>query len=103
MNIAEVITTAMISVFQNSGNLEKESKELKFNRYIKYMLIKSRPNRRLHNISKYLWNAIKKILNDVIIHRFSIYESELVRQNKTELYKKISRLLCSKTRILYWI
>ena len=98
MNIAEVMTTAIISTFQDSGNLEKARKELKTNEYIRDMLSKSRLNRRLHNIPNHVWNAILKklsnefvknnISNEFIVDSFPMYACKLARQNKTKLYKE---------------
>ena len=98
MNIAEVMTTAIISAFQYSGNLEKARKELKTNGYIKDMLSKSRLNRRLHSIPNCLWNTVLKTLsnefikrninNEFIVDSFPMYTCKLARQNKTKLYKE---------------
>ncbi len=98
MNIAEVMTTAIMSALQYSGNLEKSRRELKVNGYIKDMLSKSQLNRRLHKIPKYLWNEVLKILATVfeinngkkefIVDSFPMYACKLARQNRTKLYKE---------------
>ena len=96
MNIAEVMTTAIISALQYSGNLEKARKELKVNGYITDMLSKSHLNRRLHKIPNDLWSAILECLakefakhnesNEFIVDSFPMYACKLARQNKTKLY-----------------
>ena len=63
MSMAEVMTTAIISAIQYSGNLEKARKALKSSRYIPNMLSKSQLNRRLHRIGKDTWDAILKMLS----------------------------------------
>lgn len=97
MNIAEVMTTAIISALQYSGNLEKARKELKTNGYIKDMLSKSQLNRRLHKVPNYLWNTVlkaisktlenKNINNEFIVDSFPMYSCKLARQNKTKLFR----------------
>ena len=97
MNIAEVMTTAIISALQYSGNLEKARKELKTNGYIKDMLSKSQLNRRLHKVPNYLWNAVlktiskmlegKNIDSEFIVDSFPMYACKLARQYKTKLFR----------------
>ena len=97
MNIAEVMTTAIISALQYSGNLEKARKELKTNGYVKNMLSKSQLNRRLHKVPNFLWNAVlktiskmlakKNIDNEFIVDSFPMYTCKLARQYKTKLFK----------------
>lgn len=97
MNIAEVMTTAIISALQYSGNLEKARKELSAEGYIKDTLSKSRLNRRLHKIPNSLWNTVLKSLsdefvksninNEFIVDSFPMYTCKMARQSRTKLYK----------------
>ena len=58
MSIAEIMTTAIISASQYSGNLEKARRALKSARYIPNMLSKSQFNRRLRRIDQSIWDAV---------------------------------------------
>ena len=58
MTMAEVMTTAIISTIQYSGNLEKARRALKKDTYIPNMLSKSQLNRRLHRIGTEAWTAV---------------------------------------------
>ena len=96
MTIAEVMTTAIISAIQYSGNLEKARKSLKNEKYIPNMLSKSQLNRRLHNISANIWKEVLKKLylefarnnldNEFVVDSCPIYACKLARQNQTKLY-----------------
>ena len=97
MNIAEVMTTAIISAMLYSGNLEKARKQLQINGYIKDMLSKSQLNRRLHRIPSFLWNNVLKHLSnefeknninkEFIVDSFPLNTCKLARKNMTKLYK----------------
>ena len=97
MSMAEVMTTAIISAIQYSGNLEKTRKALKSRRYIPNMLSKSQLNRRLHRIGKNTWDAVLKILsfefekhnleNEFIVDSFPVPACKLARQNQNKIYQ----------------
>ena len=97
MSMAEVMTTAIISAIQYSGNLEKARKALKSRRYIPNMLSKSQLNRRLHRIGKDAWDAVLKILsfefekhnleNEFIVDSFPVPACKLARQNQNKIYQ----------------
>jgi len=97
MNMAEVMTTAIMSAIQYSGNLEKARKSLKSDRYIPNMLSKSQLNRRLHRIEKSVWDNVLKALslefdkhnleNEFIVDSFPISACKLARQNRNKIYR----------------
>lgn len=62
MGMAEIMTTAIISTIQFSGNIEKDRKALKATVYFPNMLSKSQFNRRLLRIDKTVWNAALEAL-----------------------------------------
>lgn len=98
MNLAEVMTTAIMSAFQYFGNLEKTRKALKLHGFIPDMLSKSQLNRRLHKISESVWSAVwqklsfefaKYNLNDeFIIDSFPLPACKLARQYRTKMYSE---------------
>ena len=95
MSMAEVMTTAIISAIQYSGNLEKARRALKSRRYIPSMLSKSQLNRRLHRIEKDVWDAVLKRLslefgkhnveNEFIVDSFPVPACKLARQNRNKI------------------
>jgi len=97
MTLAEIMTVAIISAIQYSGNLEKARRALSCINYIPNMLSKSQLNRRLHGTSDDIWNAVLKRLSiefekcnleqEFVIDSCPIPACRLVRQNKTKLYK----------------
>jgi len=52
MSTAEIMTTAIISAIEHSGNIEKARESLKSDRYIPNMLSKNQLCRRLNKIEK---------------------------------------------------
>lgn len=97
MNMAEVMTTAIISAIEYSGNLEKARRALKKENYIPRMLSKSQLNRRLHRIKKEVWNAVLQVLsfefekynleNEFIVDSCPIPACKLARQNRNKIYR----------------
>ena len=93
MSMAEVMTTAIISASQYSGNLEKARKALKSVRYIPNMLSKSQLNRRLLRINEKVWNAVLKNLfqcseaREFIIDSFPVPACKLARRGRNKIYK----------------
>jgi len=97
MNMAEVMTTAIISTIQYSGNIEKARKSLKSDRYIPNMLSKSQLCRRLGKIEKYVWTAIlnelslefakHNIENEFVIDSCPIQACKLARMNRNKIYQ----------------
>ena len=97
MNTAEVMTTAIISAIQYSGNLEKARRALKKDTYIPNMLSKSQLNRRLHRIGDEVWTAVLKrlssefarhnIKNEFIVDSFPIPACKLARKHRTKIYR----------------
>ncbi len=96
MTLAEVMTTAIISATQYSGNLEKARRALNSERYIPKMLSKSQLNRRLHKINREAWDAVLENLfreleshnlaTEFIVDSFPIPTCKLARKKRTKLY-----------------
>jgi len=96
MNTAEVMTTAIISAIQYSGNIEKARKALKTDSYIPKMLSKSQLCRRLNKLKKSLWNAVLKRLSfefakynlekEFIVDSFPISVCKLARMSRNKIY-----------------
>jgi len=96
MSMAEVMTTAIISTIQYSGNLEKARRALKSGVYIPNMLSKSQLNRRLHKIERYVWDTVleklfyecekNKIATEFIVDSFPVSVCKLVRKNRSKIY-----------------
>jgi hypothetical protein len=96
MNLAEVMTTAITSALQYSGNLEKARKSLKSHGYIPNMLSKSQLNRRLHRIEKNVWGSVLKELSikfaeynlerEFIVDSFPLPACKRSRKNRSKLY-----------------
>ena len=63
MTMAEIMTTAIISALQYSGNLEKACRTLNSPRYFPNMLSKGQLNRRLLRITKDVWNTVLERLS----------------------------------------
>lgn len=97
MSTAEVMTTAIISAIQYSGNIEKARKSLKAERYIPNMLSKSQLCRRLNKIEKPVWNAVLNKLslefakynieNEFVVDSFPVPVCKLARMNKNKMYQ----------------
>ena len=97
ISTAEVMTTAIISTIQYSGNIEKARKSLKSDRYIPNMLSKSQLCRRLNKIEKYVWIAVlnklslefarHNIENEFIVDSFPVPACKLARMNKNKIYQ----------------
>ena len=97
MSISEVMTTAIISAIQYSGNIEKTRKSLKSDKYIPNMLSKSQLCRRLNKIEKYVWTAVLKELslefakhnigNEFIVDSCPIPACKLARMNRNKIYR----------------
>jgi hypothetical protein len=92
MTMAEVMTTAIISTLQYSGNLEKARRALNSNRYIPNMLSKSQLNRRLLRITKEVWDAVlenlfhEQDIAEFIVDSFPIPACKLVRSGRSKIY-----------------
>jgi hypothetical protein len=97
MSMAEVMTTAIISAIQYSGNIEKARKSLKSDRYIPNMLSKSQLCRRLNKIEKHVWSAVlnklslefakHNIENEFVVDSFPIPACKLARMDKNKMYQ----------------
>jgi len=97
MSTAEIMTTAIISAIQYSGNIEKARKSLKTERYIPKMLSKSQLCRRLNKIDKSVWGAVLKKLslefakhnieNEFVVDSFPVLACKLARMRKNKIYK----------------
>ena len=97
MSTAEVMTTAIISAIQYSGNIEKARKSLQSDRYIPNMLSKSQLCRRLNKIEKPVWNAVlnklslefakHNIENEFVVDSFPVPVCKLARMNKNKMYQ----------------
>ena len=97
MSTAEIMTTAIISTIQYSGNIEKARKSLKAERYIPNMLSKSQLCRRLNKIEKPIWNAVlnklslefakHNIENEFVVDSFPVPVCKLARMNKNKMYQ----------------
>jgi len=98
MSMAEVMTTGIVSAFLFSGNLENARRYLKESGCITNMLDKSQLNRRLHKISKEVWNAVLKsisleflkqnINHEFIVDSCPIPACRLARANRSKLYSE---------------
>lgn len=98
MNMAEVMTTAIISALIYGGNLENARKSLKETGCIPNMLGKSQLNRRLHSIKREVWNAVLNLLfiefskqninNEFIVDSCPISTCKLARMNRSKLYSE---------------
>ncbi len=96
MSLSEVMTTAIVSAIEYSGNLEKARMALNKKYYIPNMLSKSQLNRRLHKIDKSLWDAVLKALfvefkkqnicNEFIIDSCPIAACKLARRKQNKVY-----------------
>ncbi len=96
MTTAEVMTTAIIAAAQYFGNFERARIALKNNGAIPDMLSKGQLNRRLHRITKDVWNIVLETLatkfakhnveNEFIVDSCPVYACKLARQNQTKLY-----------------
>ncbi len=58
MSMSEIMTTAIISAIQFSGNIEKARRALKTASYFPNMLSKSQFSRRLLRIDKTIWQTV---------------------------------------------
>jgi hypothetical protein len=93
MSMAEIMTTAIVSACQYSGNLEKACRALKSDRYIPNMLSKSQFNRRLLRIDKSIWDAVLERLSqynmgfEFIVDSFPVPACKLARRNRNKIYK----------------
>lgn len=97
MNLAEVMTTAIISAIEYSGNFEKARRALKSTAYIPKMLSKSQLNRRLLRISKNVWEAVLERLScerekqglskEFIVDSFPVPACKLARKYKNKIYQ----------------
>lgn len=98
MNMAEVMTTGVVSTLLFGGNLEKARKYLQESGCIPKMLDKSQLNRRLHKISREVWNAVleslsleflkQNINNEFIVDSCPIPACKLARKNRSKLYSE---------------
>jgi hypothetical protein len=98
MTMAEIMTTAIISAIQYSGNLEKARRALKSERYIPNMLSKSQLNRRLFRITKSVWDKVlenlfhelnkRDMATEFIVDSFPVPACKLARFNRTKLYQE---------------
>ncbi len=96
MTMAEIMTTAIISALQYSGNLEKARRALQSPRYFPNMLSKGQLNRRLLRITKDVWNTVlerlslerdkKEPITEFIVDSFPIPACKLVRRNRNKIY-----------------
>jgi hypothetical protein len=96
MTMAEVMTTAIISATQYSGNLEKARRALSSKRYIPSMLSKSQFNRRLLSVTKEVWDAVLENLfhgqekngfvTEFIVDSFPIPACKLARSYRAKIY-----------------
>jgi len=94
---AEIMTTAIISAIQYSGNIEKARKSLKSESYFPNMLSKSQLCRRLNKIERYIWIAVlnklsvefarHNIENEFIVDSFPVPACKLARMNKNKIYQ----------------
>jgi len=93
MSMTEVMTTAIVSASQYSGNLEKARRALKSARYIPNMLSKSQLNRRLLRIDKSIWDSVLgklsqySLTNEFIVDSFPIPACKLARRNRNKIYR----------------
>lgn len=97
MNLAEVMTTAIISAIEYSGNLEKARRALKSPAYIPNMLSKSQLNRRLLRIARNIWDTVLQRLfcerekqgldREFIVDSFPVPACKLARQNRNKIYQ----------------
>ena len=95
MSMAEVMTTGIVSAFLFGGNLENARKYLKESGCIPNMLEKSQLNRRLHKISKEVWDAVlnslslgQNINHEFIVDSCPIPTCKLTRATRSKLYSE---------------
>ena len=98
MSLAEVMTTAIISAIEYSGNIEKARRALKSTRYIPNMLSKSQVNRRLLRIDKGVWDAVLDRLyrecdryglcKEFIVDSFPVPACKLARKGRNKIYRE---------------
>ena len=98
MNTAEVMTTAIISAIQFSGNIEKARQFLKSDRYVPNMLSKSQLCRRLGKIENHVWIAVlnklsvefakNNIEDECVVDSCPIPACKLARRNRNKIYRE---------------
>lgn len=93
MSMAEIMTTAIVSASQYSGNFEKACRALKSARYIPNMLSKSQLNRKLLRISKNVWDVVLERLfqhssaTEFIVDSFPVPACKLARRSRNKIYQ----------------
>jgi hypothetical protein len=65
MNLAEVLTVAIVSALFFGGNIARTRLVLKYDGYIPNMLSESRLNRRLHDVDVSIWQSIFYAISSV--------------------------------------
>jgi len=98
MSIAEVMTTGIVGALLFSGNLENARIYLKESGCIPHMLDKSQLNRRLHKITREIWDAVLKSLSleflkqninhEFIVDSCPIPACKLARATRSKLYSE---------------
>lgn len=98
MNMAEVLTTAIIATMFFGGNHEKSRMFLKEHHYIPNMLSKSQFNRRIHAIPSYIWEVIFVVLanvfkrnnptNEYAVDSFPVPVCKNIRISRNNIYGK---------------
>lgn len=96
MSIAEIMTTAIISTIQFSGNIDKTRKALKIPSYFPNMLSKSQFNRRLLRIDKAVWQAVLDklthefekigVVKEFVVDSFPVQVCKMVRKDRCKIY-----------------
>ena len=97
MSTSEIMTTAIISTIQYSGNIEKARQFLKSDRYIPNMLSKSQLCRRLNKIELCVWTAVlnklslefsrHNIANEFVVDSCPVPACKLARMNRNKIYQ----------------
>jgi len=97
MSTSEIMTTAIISTIQYSGNIEKARQFLKSDRYIPNMLSKSQLCRRLNKIEHCVWTAVlnklslefsrHNIANEFVVDSCPVPACKLARMNRNKIYQ----------------
>lgn len=113
MSIAEIMTTAIISTIQFSGNIEKARKTLKAATYFPNMLSKSQFNRRLLRIDKTIWEAVLEkltqefervgVVKEFVVDSFPIPVCKMARKDRCKIYQGKEYLgYCAAKKEFFW-
>jgi len=113
MSIAEIMTTAIISTIQFSGNIEKARKALKTTSYFPNMLSKSQFNRRLLRIDKTIWQAVLDkltheferigIVKEFVVDSFPVPVCKMARKDRCKIYQGKEYLgYCAAKKEFFW-